>query len=328
MKTLSERFVSEKRENWKTLRLILLKIRKSSYSALTGDEIKNFGQLYRLACADLAQARTLKLSPDVIDYLNNLVGQAHTFLYSFEPVKPSQVSTFFRDNVLTTLIRHKVFFFISATFFLLPFVVSLLICLANPEKASLLIQSELLEKMSKSYAKGFVDGRGLGMSTAMLSFYIQHNISIAFFSFAAGILAGVGTLYFLVYNGLTLGSITGYIIGIGYGDNFLTFVTAHSVMELMGLIVAGAAGLLLGFTIIKGGRYCKKDQLTMQRSHIFSLLCAAVPMFTLAAAIEGLVSPQPIPYSIKLSIAVLSAGLLLRYLYFVPRARMRKKRSG
>ncbi len=328
MKTLSERFVSEKRDQWKQLRAILLKIRNKSYDSLTPGEIDDFPRLYRLACADLARARTLRLSPDVIDYLNNIVGQAHKYLYSFRAIRSHEIKGFFTDRLPSILVEKKTCVLLSALFFLLPYFVTFIVCYGDPDKASLLAPESLLSKMAESYKSGFSSSRGVTMSTFALTFYIQHNISIAFYSFAGGILAGLGTIYFLVYNGILLGAVSGYITGQGYGDNFFSFVTAHSVMELSGLVVAGAAGLLLGYSIINATPFYKKDQLNLLSKDIFTLLCAAVPMFICAAAIEGGLSPQPLPYGVKLLVAIVSALSIIYYFGILPARRKKRKREN
>ena len=328
MPTLSERFVGEKRLQWLQLRMILIKIRDLSYSSLQDEEIAEFARLYRLACADLAQARTLKLSPDVLQYLNNIVGQAHKYLYSFQPVRGSQVKEFFTATLPGILRQHKNVVLLAALFFFVPYLVTFFLCLMDPDKAALLIPGPWLEQIAESYKETMADGRGVAMSTAALSFYIYNNVSIAFFSFAGGVLFGLGTIYFLVYNGISLGAISGYITAQGYGKNLLVFITAHSVLELSGLVVAGAAGLLLGYTIIKASKFTKKDQLARQRTHIFTLVCAAALMIACAAALEGWVSPQPLPYPLKLTAAVCSAAFLVYYFGLLPLKREKKRRSG
>jgi len=328
MATLSERFVREKRPQWLRLRKILLKIRKNSYHSLTEEEIEDFARLYRLACADLAQARTLRLSPDVIEYLNNIVGQAHKYLYSFKPVRFSQFKTFFTGILPAVVIRHRVFILLAALFFFLPFIITYIICYSDPETATLLVPGRLLNKIADSYKSGFFSQRGVGMSTFALSFYIQHNISIAFFSFAGGVFAGLGTIYFLVYNGITLGAISGFITGLGYGRNFISFVTAHSVMEFSGLVAAGAAGLLLGYSIIKATKFYKRDQLAKEKNNIFYLLSAATLMLICAAAVEGSISPQPLPYAFKVIVAIGSLAFLVYYFGYLPLKNRRSKKTN
>ncbi len=50
---------------------------------------------------------------------------------------------------------------------------------------------------------------------AMFGFYIFNNIGIGFRTFAMGILAGVGTVFTLFYNGLVIGGVAGYLSSLG-----------------------------------------------------------------------------------------------------------------
>jgi len=261
----------------------------------------------------------------VIEYLNNIVGQAHKYLYSFPPVRSSQVKQFFIGILPGVILENRGVILLAAVFFFVPYLVSFILCVSNPDTASLLVSNSFLEQIVDMHRAGATSGRGAAMSTAALSFYVYNNVSIAFFSFAGGVLMGLGTIYFLVYNGLTLGAIFGYIIAQGYGSHLLVFVTAHSVLELGGLVVAGAAGLLLGYTIIKATKFYKKDQLSLQKNKIFYLLCAATLMITSAAAIEGGISPQPLPYIMKITVALVSLIALVFYFGLLP---VRRKRGN
>jgi uncharacterized membrane protein SpoIIM required for sporulation len=317
MKTKSERFVEEKRAQWRKLRN-MLEAMKKSYKELSEEEMHEFPRLYRLLCADLAEARMLKLSPDVLNYLNNLVGQAHRFLYSFPPVTSVQVMRFIRKDLPATLLINWRFVLASALFFFISFFVSYFVIYRNPQLAHLVMPQQVLDSMEASYSAEIQHDSNVGMGTAAASFYIQHNISIAFCSFAAGVLIGIGTIFFLVYNGIALGTIAGYINALGYGANFWAFVTAHSVMELTGLVIAGAAGLLLGYSILSGNRYYRKDWLKIQKNNILTLLAPCVFLLAIAAIIEGNISPSPLPYTVKAAVAICSLVGLLFYFVFIP----------
>ncbi|MCK4797274.1 MAG: hypothetical protein KAT05_07815, partial [Spirochaetes bacterium] len=90
MSTKSEKFISERKEYWEKLRLIIEKIKKNGYRSLTIYEFQEYPNLYRKTCTDSETAKTLQLSPDTVDYINNLVMQSHNILYS------SPKKTFFR----------------------------------------------------------------------------------------------------------------------------------------------------------------------------------------------------------------------------------------
>ena len=60
------------------------------------------------------------------------------------------------------------------------------------------------------------------------------------------------------------------------------------------------------------------------KNKIFYLLCAATLMITSAAAIEGGISPQPLPYIMKIIVALASLIFLVFYFGFLPLKRKRK----
>ncbi|MBN2534089.1 MAG: stage II sporulation protein M [Spirochaetales bacterium] len=320
MKTKSELFVEQRKPQWKSLRNILLIIRKGSYKALADDQISEFPRLYRQICTDLAEAKMLKLSPDVINYLNNLVGQAHRYLYGLPMIPGSQVKHFFTYDLPGILTNCGKYVCASAILFLLPTIVSYVVIYREPGYARFVMPEIVLEQMEASYQSEINSSAGPGTGAYKASFYIQHNTTIAFFSFAAGVLLGIGTIFFLVYNGIAIGTIAGYINALGYGANFWNFVCAHSVMELTGLIIAGAAGLLLGFSIIKANKYYRREWLKLQKVRILTLLCPSVFLLAIAAIIEGNISPTNLPFGIKVIVAIASACALLYYFVIMPRS--------
>lgn len=316
--TKSEKFVNSKKGQWEKLHQILIILNTKGFGSLSPEEISVFPRLYRLTCADLAEAKTLRLSPDVLDYLNQLVGQAHKFLYSFPPVKKKEIKDFFLVRLPNVILKNWIFTLVAAVLFWGSYIAACIIVNQNPSLAEIIVSRSILKQMEDSYREGITEKRDLALKNFMVSFYIQNNISIAFAGFALGALLGIGTIYILIYNGIILGSITGYIFALGYGDNFIHFVTAHSVAELTGLILAGAAGLALGFSIIKATRYYRREWLGLQRRNIFTLVAAAGILLLIAALIEGLLSPSLISYRYKAGTAVLTLFLLTGYFFIWP----------
>src|SRR3546814_6196473 len=85
-------------------------------------------------------------------------------------------------------------------------------------------------------------GRDSGSDLQMFGLYIANNISIGFRTFAGGLLAGVGSLLVLVFNGVMFGTVAAHLQGIGHGGPFWRFVVGHAAPELSAIVVAGTAG--------------------------------------------------------------------------------------
>ena len=109
----------------------------------------------------------------------------------------------------------------------------------------------------------FIDGadpprgdRGLtaAQSASFSSQIFTNNIQVTFLAFAAGLLFAVGGAFLLVYNGLIFGAVLGVAAAHGNLDQVLRLVVAHGVLELSCIVVAGAAGLRMGWALVSPAR--------------------------------------------------------------------------
>ena len=72
-----------------------------------------------------------------------------------------------------------------------------------------------------------------------------NNLSVPFAAFAGGILAGLGTVYMMIFNGLLIGVVAVACHQAGMSLSLWSFVAPHGVLELPAIFIAGGAGLLM-----------------------------------------------------------------------------------
>ncbi len=306
----------ERRERWLAFAELTERAEKRA-SSLRENELRDYPSLYRRACSDLAQARALRLGQDVVDFLNESVARAHAVIYGRPPVDRSALWRFFARDLPRAVLDNWLAVAVSALLFFAPYYGAMAFVSADGDRAALFVPETALEEFSKAYETE-VEGSSAGSSSLMTAFYIRNNVSIAFLSFAAGILACLGSVYFLVSNGVFLGAVEGFLEHAGYGANLQSFTTAHSVFELTGLVLAGAAGLSLGYAVLRGGRYGRADALILLRKRIFPLIVAFSLCVAAAAFIEGFFSPHPFPFWAKAAVAIASGAVLVWYFVAVP----------
>jgi uncharacterized membrane protein SpoIIM required for sporulation len=153
--------------------------------------------------------------------------------------------------------------------------------------------------MVDAYSEGFDKGRATGVDTGMAGFYVYNNIGIAFRCFATGIFYGAGSIFFLVYNGLMIGTVTGFVSQAGFGHNILTFMCGHGPFELTAIIIAGAAGLRMGYALIETEGRTREGSLRAAAPDVARLIVGAAVMLFFAALIEGFWSPSAAPPVVK-----------------------------
>ena len=157
-------------------------------------------------------------------------------------------------------------------------------------------------------------------SSVMSTFIMTNNISVAFMTFATGLTFGVGTCYLLALNGLMLGCVMALCFHYGLLGPLLEFVTAHGVVEISVIIVAGTAGLLVGSALVNPGDYTRRDSLGIRGRDGVKLVLGTAPMLVVVGLIEGFVSPQPvIPAVVKMTLGLVLGALFYLYLLFAGR---------
>jgi uncharacterized membrane protein SpoIIM required for sporulation len=144
---------------------------------------------------------------------------------------------------------------------------------------------------------------------------LTNNLSVTFLTFAAGITAGIGTLYMVFFNGLLLG-----VVGAACWLNQMSlqlwsFVAPHGVLELPSIFIAGGAGLKIAQGLLFPGVLSRKDSLRLAGSEAVQLLLGTIPMLVIAGILEGFFSPTAETPLLKFSVAAGLFVLLVLYLY-------------
>lgn len=314
-----DRFIRQRRTDWRALEQLLSRLRNLRASRWTGRDISNLSRLYRSVCCDLSLVQSREWGYRLELYLNDLVARGHSCLYRSRPGSLRSLIRFVIHEFPQLLRYHWRFLLAAAVLFGLPFVAAGIVAATDPVLAERLVEQDHLVAAVDMYSGenfssvdlDFTDSR-----TMMTGFYINNNVGIAFRAFALGILAGVGTVCILLFNGLTLGCITGYLIHHGCSDNFFRFTISHGSFELTAIMVSGAAGLLIGWGIVHPGQRTRLDSLRYHGSQAIRLAFGAGVMLGFAAAIEAWFSPLPIAPLFKYLVGSLSWIVVFVWLVF------------
>jgi uncharacterized membrane protein SpoIIM required for sporulation len=159
---------------------------------------------------------------------------------------------------------------------------------------------------------------GLGLApdekSGLASEIFTNNIRVTFAALAAGITLGIGTALLLVLNGVLLGTVGGLAIGSGNGRAFFELVTAHGVLELSCIVVAGAAGMRLGWSLVEPGRRTRKAALGAEARETVQLVLGTMPWLVVAGLVEGFLTPSglglPTALAVGLALGAIYWGLV------------------
>lgn len=287
-------------------------------------EREDFPRLYRRLCQHLALARERQYSPELVDRLNALALRGHHTLYGARGLRRNQLAEFFLRRFPRLVREESPLVTLAALLFFGPLALIGVAVQFAPDFIYYLLGPAQISGIEEMYnpANERPGMRAADSNVVMFAFYIWNNVKIGFQTFAGGLLFGLGSIFYLLFNGVHIGAVIGHLTHIGYGTPIWSFVAGHSAFELTGIVLSGAAGLRLGLALISPGRLSRAAALTAAAKPAIGLVYGAATLFTLAAFVEAFWSPITlVPPLVKYAVGgALIAGVLL---YFVLAGRPR-----
>lgn len=253
---------------------------------------EDFASEYRGICQQLALAQDRGYSSQLIEQLQQLAMRGHQQFYRHRSHLGSQLLGFLLAG-LPRLVRAewRAIAYASLLFYGSLLLMGLLVY-AFPDLVYSVLSPERVADMEAMYAPdarrlGPLAERGAADNWQMFAFYVMNNIGIAFQTFASGLLFCLGSLFYLLFNGLTIGAVAGHLTQIGYVQTFWSFVVGHGAFELTAITFAGAAGLKLGWALLAPGRLSRGEALRQAAARAIGLVAGAILLLLIAAFVEG-----------------------------------------
>ncbi|HUS09060.1 MAG TPA: stage II sporulation protein M [Pyrinomonadaceae bacterium] len=315
---MKDRFIEQHKTAWERLEDLLKLLDGSSLRRLHREEVRELGRIYRRTSSDLAIARAESRDPRLINYLNSLVIRAHGRIYQADAQGGSRLSSFFARELPRTFRRTWAYTAMSFSVFALFSVLGFLGTKYDPEFSELVgVPPSFREVYIETRTHWWEDLNQANQVGASSIF--THNIQVTIYTFAFGALFGVGTLFYLAYNGATIASVLALTYRAGFGNDLLTFMVGHGVIELSCIFIAGGAGLLIGSALVMPGDLSRADALKSRGKDAVRLMMGVAVLLVVAGIIEGFISPAAISPKIKFGIGILTGLSLYSYLILAGR---------
>jgi uncharacterized membrane protein SpoIIM required for sporulation len=319
-----ERLLADRRPDWARLEKLLDEVEDRPDHEVRPQALHDIVRLYREACSDLNQARSLTADPEVLDRLNALVGRGYRFVYRRQPrgVTRAAITRFFRSDVPRTFRRERMYVVAAAAALLLGALTGAVAVLVDAPRAERLVPQQLhsadpkerVEQLEKSEER-IATVEDASQFAAQL---YTHNISVAFLAMSLGAATIVGGLWILFYNGVILGVVATLYVVQGVHVFFLAWVGPHGALEIPAIVFAGAAGLRAGRALLLPGERSTASSLRRAFPAVSHMLLASVAVLVVAGLIEGSFSQftaKTIPYEVKIGVAALLFVALMAWLF-------------
>ncbi len=323
--TDSKAWRAAREAEWQRLEALLAIAEKKSVRALDDEELMALPLLYRGALSSLSVARETSLDLELVTYLEALCARAYFFVYGVRTSPWRRLSAFFlRDwpEAVRDLWRETL---VAALLLLIGVLAGFLLVTNDPFWFGAFVPEQLAAGRDFSASSDFLAGtlyetEADGWLGAFATFLFTHNSQVAILCFALGFAFGVPTALLLVHNGAMAGAFLALFTSHGLGLELGGWLMIHGSTELFAIILAGAAGLRIGSTVVFPGEAPRLAAASRAGRAAALAMAGVVVMLFVAALLEGVGRRTITSDGLRYAIAVGMLALWLAF-YYLPRRR-------
>ncbi|MBL7805530.1 MAG: stage II sporulation protein M [Saprospiraceae bacterium] len=305
------KFIEQNKDKWAEFESLL---------ASNQRDPERLNDLFIQITDDLSYARTFYPNRSVRMYLNSLAQRVFHNVYRGKRVPAGRFRKFWALDMPQVMWEARWALLLAFSIFVLAFTIGVVSSILNPDFARVVLSDEYVEMTLANIENNdpmavYKDSGPLGMSVGIAA----NNLFVALRTAIFGVLASIGTVFMLLYNGIMVGAFQYFFIERGlFWESFLT-IWIHGTLEISAIIIAGAAGLVAGSGLLFPGTYRRVQafQISMRRG--LKIFIGLVPVFILAAVFEGFLTRYTqTPDAIRGLFILCSLFFVLWYFVWLP----------
>ena len=291
---------------------------------LSAAEVAELTSLYQRTSTHLSFASTNFADPALTARLSQLVSQAGAIIYGTRPRTLRAFGIFFSRTLPAALWHIRRAILVSAALTFLP-ALGFGVWLAHSPRAvdataPAAVRQALIDHDFTAYYRS-------APSAEFATHVYTNNVQVSIEAFAGGVVL-VPTAVLLVSNGANLGIDGGLFAAVGQPERFWGSVTPHGLIELTSVVIAGGAGLALGWSLVSPGDRSRREALAEEGRRSVVLVFGTVLTLAVAGAIEGFVTGSALPTAVRVGIGVAVEVAFLAYAVTCGRAASRAGLTG
>ncbi len=305
-------FIEQNKEQWQELEKLL----KSS--SRDPDRLE---QLFTKVSSDLSYARTFYPNRTIRIYLNSLTQRVLDLIQSRKhKFSWSLIGKFYREELPAELWRSRKALLMSLAIFIVAATIGALSTASNTDFPRVILGDTYVDMTEKNINDGDPMKVYKDMEQSEMFFAITlNNIQVSFLTFIMGLFGSIGTVIILLRNGIMLGAFQYFFYQKGlFMTSFLT-IWIHGTIEISAIIIAGAAGLILGDGLLNPKTYGRSLSLQVAAKRSIRILLSTIPLFVIAGFLESFVTRLTgAPIIIKVGIILASLGFIVFHYIIYP----------
>jgi uncharacterized membrane protein SpoIIM required for sporulation len=291
------------------------------------DEIaKDFVQLVD----DLGYAKTFYPGSRAARYINGLASRIYLNIYSNRKEESNRILNFWKYDVPLTIKKHHRIILVSLVIFFLFFAVGFFSASKEPQFVREVLGAGYVNMTEQNIEEGNPFGVYQDPNAVIMFIRIMiNNIMVSFIYFSKGILLGIPSLVSLGKESIRLGAFEHMFYTRGLGLQAVTTVLIHGLLELAAIIIACAAGVVMGTSFLFPGTKRRLKAFQQGTKDGVKMVVGLVPVFIIAAFYEGFITRYyRMPLPLNLLILFTSAIFIIWYFIIYPSGMVMKNKEG
>ncbi|HET9431330.1 MAG TPA: stage II sporulation protein M [Chitinophagaceae bacterium] len=240
---------------------------------------------------DLAYSKTFYPSGKVTKYINAQASRIYLDIYKNRKEESNRLVTFWKYDLPLTFRKHHAVILFTFILFVLFFSFGFFAS-GHDENISRSVLGDgyvdmTIENIEKGNPFGVYEHGNPFLSWVSI---MINNIRVALLAFTSGIFCGVFSIYILCENSIMVGVFDQLFASKGFGIDFWLVVFVHGTLEITAIIVAAAAGVVLGKSFLFPGTIRRIDAFKRGAKDGVKMIIGLFPVFALAAFFEGFIT--------------------------------------
>ena len=158
-----------------------------------------------------------------------------------------------------------------------------------------------------------------GGNTESFLMIAYNNIRVSLMAFAMGLFTSLGSVYYLMQNGVMVGAFTTMFYNEGVLGEAMLAIMLHGTLELSTIVIEGGAGIVMGNGWLFPGTYSRMQSFRLAAKRGLKIVVGTLPVVIAAAVVEGYFTRYTdAPDALRGGFIILSAAFILYYYVYLP----------
>lgn len=281
------------------------------------DNPKKLAELFVELTDDLSYARTYYPEAKSTQYLNGLAARVHQEIYKSKKESRSRIKHFWKEELPDVMRQHRRQLLVSFLVFIIAGLIGVVSAAYDENFVRVILGdsyvNQTIENINNNdpmavYKKMHQTDMFIGITV--------NNIRVSFIAFVFGAFFSIGTGYFLFFNGVMLGSFQYFFYTKGLLVQSALVIWIHGTLEISAIIIAGAAGFVMGNSILFPGTYPRGTSFIIGAKKGIKIIIGLIPVFICAGFLESFVTRYS-QMPLWLSLTIISSSFLFIAWYFI-----------